>query len=202
MSAGDPGAELPILTTEPMALQSRQMLMIAAELGLLTYRRPVNMAEAKQALTLREDLGEDLRELPQDAGVYYFVYVNTDQRVPEIRNAIQGALDALPAPHRSSRLGGQLEELANADPNQVITAAFQETAQDVAWKLDRMAAKAGPGLLRTVELLKSLDEINRRTRVPVLIREGEVRGFVAGLAVKAGREAAERLRYYVGMLPA
>lgn len=75
---------LPIDPSEPMALQSRQSLMIADSLGLLTYRMPVDMTNAAQIDTIRGELGPDV-VLPEEAsGVYYFVYVHTDDgtRVP------------------------------------------------------------------------------------------------------------------------
>jgi hypothetical protein len=114
--------ELPVHTDEPMAFQSRQMLMIAKLAGLLTYRYPVDMNEEAQVATLLEDLrasGDADFDLPTDNGVYYFVYIDS------------------------------------------------ETG-----------------------------------RFPMLIREGEVRGYVLGVAAKAGREAAWKLRYYHGALPA
>lgn len=120
MAEGDPDPEvdtdLPIRTSEPMAIQSRHSLMIAEEEELLVYRYPVDMREQKQVDDLRRDLGGDPVDLPQDTGVYYLVLVET------------------------------------------------ENGQQA-----------------------------------VLIREGEVRGFVAGLAVKAG--VAEKVCYYRGMLP-
>lgn len=122
MAEGDPDepplVELPIRSTEPMATQSRQMLMIADQLGLLTYRWPVDFRDPRQVEQLKDDLGGGPHTLPQNDALYYLVYLNT-----------------------------------------------------------------------------------QTGRQAVLVLEGEVRAFVAALAIKAGREAADRIIYYEGLLP-
>lgn len=111
--------ELPIDTNEPMATQSRQALMIADEMDLLTYRQPFDLRVDTQRTALRAELGE-AAELPDDAGVYYLVYVT------------------------------------DVDDN----------------------------------------------RHAVLLPEGEVRAFVLALAVKWDLDAARRVQYVPGTLPA
>jgi hypothetical protein len=69
--------ELPINPRTVMSDQSKQALMIAEDLGLLTYRMPIDMTVPAQVETIRGELGPDA-VLPDDHdGVYYFVYVES-----------------------------------------------------------------------------------------------------------------------------
>lgn len=70
--AADP--DLPVDTGEPMATQSRQVLMIATELGALNYRQPYNTSNADQLTALRKELGRRA-DPPADGGTYYLVYL-------------------------------------------------------------------------------------------------------------------------------
>lgn len=224
--SGDPD-ELPIRTTEPMAFQSRQMLMVAKTLGLLAYRYPVDMNEQAQVATLREDLGAagQTVDLPTDNGVYYLVIVDSDevpQAAEEARRAIQAALAALPAEPWGEHLvmAGLLNEDEVAEFDETVSSARAELARlaEPSQPLESQSLKriedqlralassttappADDPILDAASWLSQAQTAVRRGRVPVLIREGEVRGFVMGLAVKAGRETAAKLRYYHGLLP-
>lgn len=68
--------ELPIDLTDPMAVQSRQTLMIANEEGWLTFREPFDMSKIEDVEALRAELGPDA-DLPTDDGVYYLAYLST-----------------------------------------------------------------------------------------------------------------------------
>lgn len=202
-------AEMPIDADESMGLQSRHALMLAELFGLLIYRYPVDMRDPEWIETLRHDLGEDANiELPTDDGVYYFVIVETDDGVDEARQAILAALHALNPPTAESdfeetarSIRSELEQLRDAR-ERMEAPAFRHTVRQLEQRL--WAAAVGASHDQAAEAatwLQNAHAVARWGRLPMLIREGEARGFVVGRATKAGRETVEKIRYYHGLLP-
>jgi hypothetical protein len=56
--------------------QSRNALVAAMDLGLLTYRMPVELRAPISIERLRSELGDDI-EIPEDDGYYYWVFIPT-----------------------------------------------------------------------------------------------------------------------------
>jgi hypothetical protein len=205
-------AELPIDTAEPMALQSRHALMLGELFGLLTYYYPVDMRELGSVETLRYDLGEhaDL-DLPADDGVYYFVYIDTDDGLQETQTAVQAAINALSEPAAeeafqptADTVRAELDELAKGlvGEKPMEAKAFREAARRLEKQLwDAAVGAAHDQAADAATWLEHAQALARWGLMPMLIKEGEVRGFVAGLAAKAGRAAVEKIRYYRGLLP-
>lgn len=209
-------AELPIDTAEPMALQSRHALMLAELVGLLTYRYPVDMRELGSVETLRFDLGEGAQlDLPTDDGVYYFVYVDTGDGLQEARDAVRCAIHALSTPGPNTEHAFQATATATAIRDELAklvealvgekpmeAKAFRQAVYGLEQQLwTEAVGSAYDQAADAATWLQNAQAVARWGPMPMLVKEGEVRGFVAGLAATAGRAAVERVRYYRGLLP-
>jgi hypothetical protein len=213
-------SELPIDTREPIAIQSRHTLMVLDEEGLLAYRYPVDMRDLGAVEDLRTDLGGGQIELPDDDGVYYLVYTQPGVARQAAQHALQAAYAALPAaaepddgagvgddnePSEIDAVRAAVAQLADTHL-ELNPAAIQDDVKHLVQRLQTLhvddlgeAVRQATAWLETAHLF--IGEIPKQEPLAVLIREGEVRGFAAGIAVQAGREHVEDVRWYRGLLP-
>lgn len=216
--------DLPIDAREPIAIQSRHALMVLDEDGLLVYRYPVDMRDPGVVEDLRADLGGGQIELPDDDGVYYLVYAQTGVARQAAQHALRAAHAALPTPDDAgpNKIGGvEDDRLVDTHLGDVRAAvarlvdthleldpdAIQDDVKHLVQRLRALHVNdhLGDMAWRAAAWLEAahlfIGEIPRQEPLAVLIREGEVRGFAAGIAVQAGREHVEDVRWYRGMLP-